>query len=177
MAFNIHSYTTMLPTSKARLVIYPCASLAHTALTIHKKGGEKAVCVSTFIHEGSATLPMPNELFETFDEWIQVQKAPVVVTGLDAYISLLATPEQERAISSMRKRIDKNKRPFTFLLRSCPNINAIFNKPGYTEGCQLVELTDNSSHDEEISSPEVTLYPLAWEPNTTDVRSDRKSVV
>ncbi|AGA68292.1 hypothetical protein Desdi_0766 [Desulfitobacterium dichloroeliminans LMG P-21439] len=159
MVYTLNEYCQFGDCKSARVVVYPNIDTAAYLLAHHKN--EVKLSVSDCISDGAVLLPMPDTLFACLDNSIATQNGRVVITGIDAYLSLLSKQNIDAFFVALRHRIDEGNLNATYLLSSSYNIDRYFVNPKYEQSLDVVKIATVEMINS-VEPPKVEVVSSKW---------------
>ena len=142
MAYTLNDYHQYRTADSTRIEVYSSNNVAASLLSSHKADCA-ALEMSTCVSEDAGSLPMPNEIFNIIDEKIKAARKRVVVTGIDAYLSLLSEENVNLFFTALRTRIDEGKLNAVYMMSAVNNPMQHFSNPKYRDSLDIIEITED----------------------------------
>ena len=159
MRYTLNDYYALADSTDTRVEIYSDNNTAAQLLAHHKQNNAFELHINDCISADMLTLPMPEIIMQALDEMIINAKKRMVVTGIDAYLSLLNKQNVERFMTALYSRIDEGKLNVAYLINQYRFDDSKFSNPKYKNSLQVVHIGDDSQH---MQQPSVNIVSRKW---------------
>lgn len=175
MAYTLNEYYGVADSTDTRELIYSDNDTAAHLLSYYRQNGAE-IALWECVNANDSDLPMHNKLMEVLDEKINTANVRVIVTGIDAYLSLLSQQYVKAFLTALHQRVDAGKLNAVYLI-SCSHFDAsMFMNPKYENSLQVVHIGSNGQH---VEPPIVNVVSQKWaqaDNNPTSWRALLKSL-
>jgi hypothetical protein len=159
MTYILNDYYKNANSTDTRVEVYSDNKTAANLLAYHKQNRTVELMVHECVDANKPTLPMPGTLMQTLDMKITASKKRVIVTGIDAYLSLLSEKNVKNFMSALYSRIDEGKLNAVYLVSRNRFDASNFSNPKFENSLQVVYIGDNGQH---IAQPSVNVVSQKW---------------
>jgi hypothetical protein len=159
MTYTLNDYCKNANSSDTRAEVYSDNNTAANLLAYHKRNGAIVLMVHKCVSENTPILPMPDIFMQTLDAEIIASKKRIIVTGIDAYLSLLSEQNVKSFMTALYSRIDEVKLNAAYLISRNHFDGSKFSNPKFENSLQVVYIGD---HGQYIAQPSVNVVSEKW---------------
>ena len=159
MERTINQYLQNVNYETTCVEVYSDTQTVATLLSYHNRNSVSVVAIHDCIQKGATLLPMPDAIFQDLDSKIASEKQRVIVTGIDAYLTMLSEENADIFISTLYLRVDAKKQNATYLISRNNFNSALFANFKYENSMQVVYIAGDTS---DITPPEIIVVPEKW---------------
>jgi len=168
MKYALNDYYMYANNTDTRVEVYSDDNTAANLLSHHKQNGAVELAVYECVGADKSNLPMPGDLMQALDLKITAAAKRVVITGIDAYLSLLDMRNVKAFMTALHGRIDRCKLNAAYLISRNRFDGSNFTNPKYENSLQVVHIGEDVQY---LTQPSVTVVPKKWareDNNTTN---------
>jgi hypothetical protein len=140
MPYTLNEYYEFTNSTDTRVEVYSDNNTAAQLLAYHKQNNAFELRISDCINTDMLTLPMPDYIMQVLDEEAINTKKRIIITGIDAYLSLLNKQNVERFIIALYSRIDEGKLNVAYLISRNRFDGSKFLNPKFQNSLQVVHI-------------------------------------
>ena len=157
MDTTVNDYFLPYNSISARVQLFPNSAEAANLINRHRAMHSQLLPIADCLPDAADRLPMPDELWKRIDEKLDGYNTHVVVTGIDAYLSLISEGDVEAFFVALKGRVDADIRNVTYLLSK--RYSTHFSAPRYKESRTVVNF---SGETEEIEPLLIEVVSDKW---------------
>lgn len=146
MTYTLNEYYRYASSTATRAEVYSDNNTAANLLAYHKQNGAVELALSECIGTDLPNLPMPDALIQELDMKITSNSKRVVVTGIDAYLSLLSKQNVKAFMVALHGRIEVQKLNAVYLISGNRFDGTNFTNPKYENSLQVVRIGDSGQY-------------------------------
>jgi len=159
MTYTLNDYYKYANSTDTRVEVYSDNNTAAYLLSYHKKNEAVELMVHECISKNTPILPMPDTFMQTLDTKITASQKRVIVTGIDAYLSLLNKQHVKVFMTALYSRIDECKLNAVYMINRNHFDSSKFSNPKFENSLQVVYIGDNGQY---IVQPYVNVVSQKW---------------
>jgi len=114
--YTLNEYYPNTDSTATRAEVYSDKNTATNLLVHHKHKGAIEIPLWDSVGVDTLTLPMPNEIMNVLDKNINAANKRVIITGIDAYLSLLSKQTFNDFMVALHSRIDDGKQNTVYMV-------------------------------------------------------------
>ena len=167
MSFTFNDYFSLLEDEDiqgSQLILFSDISTGIQLLQKHEALGCTKLFLADIIEADNPYLPMPEVLVPRLAEKIQSLEGRIVVSGIDAYLSLLHPDQNSQFVAAIKNLLDTTRLNAVFLMCSSELIQNYFKNPRYEDGLSVVRIKATGNSDEPCNLPSVKIVSDKWAP-------------
>ena len=157
--YTLNEYYPNADSTATRAEVYSDNITAANLLAYHKQKEAVEVSVWECIGADTLYLPMPNAVMNMLDEKIRVINKRVIVTGIDAYLSLLSEQNIKAFMVALHSRIDDGKLNTAYMISNTRFDEAKFSNPKFENSLLVVHISGNGQY---LAQPTFTVVSDKW---------------
>jgi hypothetical protein len=138
--YTLNEYYPNADSAATRAEVYSDKAMAANLLAHHKQKGTVEIPVWKCVGMDTPILPMPGAVMNVLDEKIRSVNKRVVVTGIDAYLSLLNEQNIEAFMVALHSRIDEGKLRAVYMISETRFKSAWFSNPKFENSLTVVHI-------------------------------------
>ncbi|MDR1164376.1 MAG: BREX-4 system phosphatase PglZ [Deltaproteobacteria bacterium] len=159
MAYTLNDYCSLADSTSTRAEVYSNNEIAAKLLTFHKSRGVVEISISDCISAAAVSLPMPSTLMQELDNKIYAESKRVIVTGIEAYLSLVGEHDKKAFMTALKTRIDTGKFNVAFLISFSYFDRSKFSNPKYTNDLYIAYIGDENQY---LTVPSISVVSDKW---------------
>ncbi|MDR0706884.1 MAG: BREX-4 system phosphatase PglZ [Treponema sp.] len=152
--YTLNEYYPYTDSVAARAEVYSDNATAAALLAYHKQKGAVEIPVWECVGVDTPILPMPRTVMDAMDERIRAANKRVIITGVDAYLSLLNEQNIEAFMVALHGRIDKGTLNAVYMISETRFSGALFSNPKFENSFMVVHIGGDRQH---LSQPAFTV--------------------
>lgn len=157
--YTLNEYYPNADSTATRAEVYSDNITAANLLARHKQKEAVEVSVWECIGADTPNLPMPNAVMNTLDDKIRTINKRVIVTGIDAYLSLLSEQNIKAFMVALHSRIEEGKLNTVYLISKTRFDGAKFSNPKFENSLLVVHISGNGQY---LAQPTFTVVSDKW---------------
>lgn len=157
--YGINDYFGVIDTTDTRVEVYSDSNIAARLLSYHKSNGAADITLSECVAVNASHLSMPADVMHTLDAKIKNAKGRAIITGIDAYLSLLDGKNVKLFMSLLFERIDSGKHNASYMISKSRFDDSKFKNPKYENSLQVVRIGHGS---QDLVQPIITIVSQKW---------------
>jgi len=159
--YTLNEYYPYTDSTATRAEVYSDNITAANLLTYHKHKQKAAVEISVWecINADTPYLPMPNAVMKMLDKKIRDINKRVIITGIDAYLSLLSEKNIKAFMVALHSRIDEGKLNAIYMISNTYFDGMKFSNPKFENSLMVVHINGNGQN---LTQPTFTLVSYKW---------------
>jgi len=159
MPYTLNEYYQYANSAATRAEVYSDNTTAANLLALHKKNDAVELSLCDCVYASNILLPMPAELMSALDDKILSVQKRVIVTGIDAYLSLINAVDVRTFMAALKKRIDEEKLNAVYLLSKNRFDKTLFSNPKYENDLYIAYIFETH---QQVSHPTVNVISDKW---------------
>lgn len=159
MEYTLNDYFKIAESTSTRVEIYSNNSTAAALLAQHLQKESSEISIYECLENSPLTLPMATSLMHKLDSKIMAATKRVIVTGIDAYLSLVVEKERNAFMTALHSRIDDDRMNAVYLVSKNKFDNTIFTNPKYENSLQIVHIGKERQY---LTEPSVSVVSGRW---------------
>jgi len=159
MTYTLNDYYKYVNSTDTRVEVYSDNSTAANLLAYHKQNEAVELMVHECVSLNTPILPMPDIFMQALDLKITTFKKRVIVTGIDAYLSLVSERNVKIFMTALYSRIDEGKLNAVYLISRNRFDGSKFSNPKFGNSLQIVYIGDNVQY---ITQPSINVVSQKW---------------
>jgi hypothetical protein len=144
--YTLNEYYPNADSVVTRAEVYSDNATAAKLLAHHKQRGAVEVPVWKCVGLDTPILPMPNAIMNALDEKIRAANKRVIITGIDAYLSLLNKQNSKAFMIALHSRIDEGKLNAVYMISETRFNDMWFSNPKFENSLMVVHIGDDGQH-------------------------------
>jgi hypothetical protein len=156
--YTLNEYYSNVNSTATRAEIYPDKNTATNLLVHHRNMGAREIPLWDCIVADVLTLPMPSVIMEVLDKKINIASERVIITGIDAYLSLLSRQTINDFMNALHSRIDEGKQNAVYMVSKTRFDSTKF-APKFVDSLSVVYFVGNV---QDFIQPTVTVVSGKW---------------
>jgi len=156
--YTLNEYYSNMNSTATRAEVYSDKSTATHLFVRHKKDGAIEIPLWECVGADVLTLPMPSVLMNVLDQKINTTSKRVIITGIDAYLSLLSKQTINDFILALHRRIDEGKQNAVYMVSKTRFDSTKF-APKFVDSLSVVYIVGNV---QDFIQPAVTVVSSKW---------------
>lgn len=157
--YTLNEYYPYADSTATRAEVYSDNITAANLLAYHKQKEAVEVSVWECIDADTPNLPMPNAVMNILDKKIRDINKRVIITGVDAYLSLLSEQNIKAFMVAFHSRIDEGKLNAAFMISNTRFDGAKFSNPKFENSLLVVHISGNGQY---LAQPTFTVVSDKW---------------
>ncbi len=157
--YTLNEYYPYAYSTTTRVEVYSDNITAANLLSHHKQKDVVEVSVWECIGADTPYLPMPNTVMNILDKKIRAINKRVIVTGIDAYLSLLSEQNIKAFMVALQSRIDDGKLNTAYMISNTRFDSAKFSNPKFENSLLVVHISGNVQY---LSQPTFKVVSDKW---------------
>ncbi len=157
--YTLNEYYPNSDSTVTRAEVYSDNITAANLLAHHKQKEAVEVSVWECISEDALNLPMPNAVMNMLDDKIRTINKRVIVTGIDAYLSLISEQNIKAFMIALHSRIDEGKLNTAYMISDTRFDGTKFSNPKFENSLLVVYISGN---EQCLSQPTYTVVSDKW---------------
>lgn len=157
--YTLNEYYPYADSTSTRVEVYSDNITAANLLAYHKQKQAVEVSVWECVDKNTLNLPMPNAIMSMLDKKIRDINKRVIITGVDAYLSLLSEKNIKAFMVSFHSRIDEGKLNATYMISNTRFDITKFSNPKFENSLLVVHISGN---EQSFTQPTFIVVSDKW---------------
>jgi hypothetical protein len=157
--YTLNEYYPNADSTATRAEVYSDNITAANLLAHHKHKESVEVSVWECICADTPNLPMPSAVMNMLSDKIRAINKRVIVTGIDAYLSLLSEQNSKAFLVALHSHIDEGKLNAVYMISNTRFDGKKFSNPKFENSLSVVHISGNGQC---LAQPTFTVVSDKW---------------